>query len=307
MDILAQGSGEPWLSDMRFRTPCRSRHPSAPSARSCALLTWGFVLALSGVSFAAEPTPVTCGDTMSGKGALTGDCIGTITILKGTLELQGFTITGTGLAAIDCQAGCKIRGPGTIVGAGSSYGILSAGRVTASEIAISGHGTGGIFTVGEVGAISIVDVDVTGNGTGISGTRIKAKLSDISGNTGTGIATSLRGARVSRCTIIGNGKDGIAADVVASARNRVKISNSIVSDNGEFGIIARAIKSKTTSVSGSGIAAECDAVIPCADLGSVTLPKLTSGAACDESMMVPEEFIPPLPFGDPWGVCTADP
>ena len=51
-----------------------------------------------------------------------------------------------------------------------------------------------------------------------------------------------------------NGKDGIAADVVASSRNRVKITDSLVTNSGEFGIIARAIKAKTVGVVGTGTA-----------------------------------------------------
>src|SRR6185295_7696041 len=81
------------------------------------------LLFLPAVSLAGENT-VTCGDTVDRETAnLIGDCTGSINIIRGTLYMQGFTISGAGLAAIQCEGRCRIEGPGTIVSAGSTFGV----------------------------------------------------------------------------------------------------------------------------------------------------------------------------------------
>ncbi len=99
-------------------------------SRSSRLSRWrlavaGGVLAgwLSAPATAPASVPVTCGQVYSGDGHLTANCTGTITITKGSLNLAGFTVFGTGLAAVDCQGACTVYGPGTVAGAGSQFGI----------------------------------------------------------------------------------------------------------------------------------------------------------------------------------------
>lgn len=249
---------------------------------------------------------MTCGETFTGNAVLAGDCNGTITTeTKGVLDLQGFTISGTGLAAIDCHGLCKIIGPGTIASAGSTVGILGDARVRVEGVTVTGHTNVGI-QAGEVGGLVVTDSTVSGNGTGVIGGKVKLIDATIENNVGTGVIVTSRLARLKRSIVRGNGGDGINTDVSADGSNRVTAVDSAISDNGEFGILAKNINIKRTSVDANRTSPDCGDTIPCADLGSVKFPRLGADAFCETSMMIPEQFIPPLPFGDTWGRCVDD-
>jgi len=198
-------------------------------------------------------TPVTCGETLSGTGVLSGSCTGTITITKGTLQLGGFTLSGAGLAAVDCQGSCRVEGPGSIESLGSQFGILGASRVRVENVSISGHGTAGIKT-GTFGGCRVEDSTITGNGTGIESTRIKVSNSSVDDNTGTGIVSVSRGVKLGDGTSVsGNGRHGIRTDISAEDANRAVFSDCFVDGNGEFGVIAKNVKAKRTTFNANGL------------------------------------------------------
>jgi hypothetical protein len=247
---------------------------------------------------------VTCGDTLSGDGRLVGDCTGTITIAAGHLYLEGHTISGAGLSAIECMGACRIDGPGAIVSAGSTFGISGDDRVRVSDVTISGHAAVGVKS-GDIGRIRVDSSLVTGNGVGLRGPRIRVFDSDISGNSDSGVVATTRGVRLKRSFVRNNGGDGVATVLSDNLANRAALSYTNVTGNGHFGIIAKNVRAKRVVSRKNAQSGDCGGSVPCTDVAAVRIPNLKA-SACDTSMQIPEEFAGPIPFGESWGICTND-
>ena len=262
---------------------------------------------ITGRALALPPTMVTCGDTIAAQrnAHLIGDCSGSIRIASGRLFLDGHTITGTGLAAIECEGGCRVDGPGIIASGGSTFGISGDDRIRITSVTISGHETAGINS-GQVGGIRIADSVITHNGVGVRGTRIHVRNSTISDNRGSGIIATTRGVNMKGCTVEHNGEDGIATILTDDFGNVVKVSSSNVRFNGNFGIVAKNVSAKGVIVRSNSQDGNCDGQYPCADLAAVRRPHL-SLVACSTSLQIPEELSGPIPFGPSWSVCDSDP
>src|SRR6185503_1581064 len=113
--------------------------------RLSSVYLWLVAVLLVPVPAWGESIDVTCGDTVSYRhGRLVGDCTGSITLVSARLDLDGHTISGTGLAAVQCIGGCKISGPGAIVSAGSIFGVSGDDRIRVTEVTISGHDSTGV-------------------------------------------------------------------------------------------------------------------------------------------------------------------
>jgi hypothetical protein len=252
----------------------------------------------------AGSSDVTCGDTFSGRGQLVGSCQGSITILSGHLKLQGFTISGTGLAAIECLGRCRIEGPGAIVSNGSTFGISGDNRVRLTDVLVAGHDATGVKS-GDFGRIRIDRSTITDNGIGVRGPRIKIEDSEVSNNASSGIVSTTRGVRVLRTSVIDNGGDGIATVLTESQANRAKLFDVVVTGNGKFGVIAKNVKGRAATLEANRQDSACGTSEPCADVASVKFPKMRHGT-CEKSMRIPDEFSGPVPFGAPWGACDQD-
>jgi hypothetical protein len=268
-----------------------------------------FVAALCCVARPAAAIPpiyVTCGDTITANrnAHLIGDCTGSIRVASGRLFLDGFTISGTGLAAIECEGGCRIDGPGTIASSGSTFGVSGNDRIRVTGLTISGHASAGVNS-GEVGGIRVADALITDNGVGIRGTRIRVRGSVIRDNVENGITATTRGVNIKESDVLDNGGDGIATVLSDDYGNLVKIVLSHVRGNGNFGIVAKNITVTRAEVRDNSQNLECGDTRPCADVGAVYEPKFFV-LACDTSMMIPEEFSGPIPFGPSWGICSGE-
>jgi hypothetical protein len=256
-------------------------------------------------SSAKAASVVSCGETVDRETAtLSGSCTGSINVVAGTLKMEGFTITGTGLAAIQCQGRCRIIGPGSIVSGGSTFGITGDGSIRASDVQISGHEVAGV-DAGELGRVRLDQVSVTSCGVGVSGPRIKLTDCEIDDNSSTGVLVTTRGAKLLRTQVRGNGGDGVSVTLNTPDANRATLILSSVSDNGHFGVIAKNVSTKNAFLRANSQADACGDTEPCSDVASVNSPRLND-TSCDTSMQVPAEFTGPIPFGVPWGVCSFD-
>lgn len=274
---------------------------SAFAAGVCALALW------TTSAGGSQSTEIACGQTLErGTGHLTSSCTGSITIEKGNLYLFGHTITGTGLSAIDCVKSCKIFGPGKIVGAGTSFGVLGDSRVQIFDIEeISGHSVSGVRS-GVQGVVRIENSEIFGNGTGLTGARIKISESVVRDNTTDGLVSTSRGAKLKNCTVTGNGRDGVGALLENTEPRRVRAIDSVIQNNAEFGIIARNVKLSRTFVLDNALSADCYDTIACADVASIQKPKKDFMSLCDRSMRIPEVFVGPVPIGPTWAFCSSD-
>lgn len=101
---------------------------------------------------------------------------------KGTLDLQGHTITG-GNVGVYCPRKCEIVGGGTIAGA-STDGVLGS-KVTVRDTTITGSGDVGLFVNY---LLRVYDGTITGNAHATwYGDKAKFVRSTITGNTEFGI------------------------------------------------------------------------------------------------------------------------
>jgi hypothetical protein len=255
----------------------------------------------------SQSTEVACGETLErGHGHLTADCTGSITIEKGKLHLFGHTITATGLSGIDCVNSCKIFGPGKIIGAGTSFGVLGDYRVQTFDVEqISGHSVSGVRS-GVRGVVRVENPEIFGNGTGLTGARIKITESVVRDNTTDGRVATSRGVKMKNCTVTGNGRDGVGALLDNTEPRRVRAIDSIVNNNSEFGIIARNVKLLRSFVLDNALSSECHDTIACADVASIQKPKKDFMSLCDRSLRIPEVFVGPVPTGPTWAFCSRD-
>jgi hypothetical protein len=283
------------------------RPPARPSPRMViALLALVALIAGAAVGRAGQKE-VTCGDTFVGRGNLMGDCTGNLTVQKGTLKLNGFTITGTGVNAVTCLNRCKIIGPGRIIGGGSDRGIFGQDRVTLVDVEVSGHTSLGVRSEC-CGGMKLTRANIHDNGgTGIQSSKIKGRDSEIKNNGLHGIVSTYRGVRLKRCQIWNNGGSGLVTSTDTPEASRAKLVQTSILDNQEFGILAKQVTMIAVNVSGNSLDPDCGTTMPCADVASVGEPKLRgSDDHCDTSLMVPENLVGPIPFGPSWGVCDLD-
>jgi hypothetical protein len=250
---------------------------------------------------------VTCGDTVNANrnARLMGDCTGTIRLVSARLSLDGHTISGTALAADECEGGCRIDGPGAIVSAGSTFGVSGNDRIRVNGLTISGHASAGI-NAGQIGGIRIADASITDNGVGIRGTRIRMRHSQIFENVGNGVTATTRGVNVRSSDVVDNGGDGIATVLSDDFGNVIKLAYSHVRGNGNFGVVAKNISVTLTDIRDNGQDPACGGSRPCAHVGAGRRPHIYANA-CDTSMVIPEEFSGPIPFGPSWSVCSGEP
>jgi len=214
-----------------------------------------FIVALVTVSIAVHDsvdaaTPVevsTCGQLVSKQaGFLAGplDCTGfagnAVTIVNGSLDLRGFTLTGGDGDGIHCDGRCDIFSVppgGTITGAkhdGIEVGSeVTKGKATITDIVITGNGSWDTFQLGAIPPDSgvviwnrarLIRVTVSNViGHGAIGNNLGLEDCQIIDNEGDGFLGGR--AKIIASTIAANGGDGINAD-------RITLSDSLIEGNG---------------------------------------------------------------------------
>ena len=100
-------------------------------------------------------------------------------------------------------------------------------------------------------------------------------------------------------------KNNGSCDTSYAVPNVARFRVNVFRQNGNFGIVAKNIAVTRAEVRFNSQNAECGDTRPCADVGAVHEPKFFV-LACETSMVIPEEFSGPIPFGPPWGICTLD-
>jgi hypothetical protein len=122
-------------------------------------------------AFAASTGVFYCGQSFRGTGVLMNnlDCSGFggsgVTIERGRLDLNGFSITNAGQYGLLCLTTCQVKGPGTISGHGLD-GVHSQGWIGLRDLIISNNVLDGVYArnVSRSGRVTISDSRVTNNG-----------------------------------------------------------------------------------------------------------------------------------------------
>ncbi len=169
----------------------------------------------------AAIVPVTsCGLTVVGRAELTGDldCSaypGHALMIDGTLELNGFTLTGSASGsnlydAVHCTGRCrvKVKGPGTIVG--GFVGVSGIRVLVTGEVTI--HDAAGFGVLGAIVRVVRSHVHTNGSGAGVGpdggggvdGDKVSVVQSTVEDNAAYGI-TALSRATLHLVSAIGNG------------------------------------------------------------------------------------------------------
>ncbi len=237
-----------------------------------------------------------CGQVVKGRAELAAnlDCTTydgrAITVERGRLKLNGFTVTGNPNlvalgcqnAVIDCLRRCKVIGPGTVTNGGlanCNVGAVDAGGGIVSDLTVTGNLGDGISS-----ARKIVNSLITNNGRdGVANTGnvIKIQKSVISGNARDGVrGVSSTGAKLIETTVTNNNGYGVFIGGLKKIRLR---RGSVVTGNGAGG---------GPCDDGSGGSA------PCVDLFSRRMPTVDASSICETSL--DRDLLVP------WGVCSLD-
>jgi hypothetical protein len=258
----------------------------------------GLIVAGAAPSQAAAPVPVTtCGQVVTGSGALVGDldCSGQgddAVKLAGRLFLNGFTLTGNpGFDVVRCEAGpCGVVGPGTVTGGLDGVGSDHGARVEAGAIVTGNVGDG----VRTDSSARVIDATISANGgDGVrSKTRATVQRSTVSGNGANGVRTD-RTANVKTSTVTDNGGNGVDSDVTAKAT-----ATSVVSANGFDGLKGLRVVLSNSSATGNGTNPACGVTDECADLAAASKASVTGTSMCGTSRNTES--------GGTWGVCSND-
>lgn len=191
-----------------------------------------------------------CGDIATSNAVLTADldCTGLpvgVTVTKGKkLELAGFTISGADSYGIECEAGCKVLGPGTVDS--NEVGIVANGKTRLSDVIVSNSGATGVqIGVGPLpvpaGVIERTTIDGgAGDGLVVRG-KVKMTDSTVTMNAGMGvrITEDRRNATIRGSLIADNGSHGLWL----FRFGKVSVKDSTIVRNGGSGVRASNIES----------------------------------------------------------------
>jgi hypothetical protein len=272
----------------------------------------------------ADP-PVTCGDSYSGRGELSGDCTGDISVRGGSLNLRGFTVRGS----VRCEGDlCEVFSDppeGAISGGGdwAAAGIDGgAASVTVDGITITGFGTG--IAAGTVRASDMVIAGNAGHGidardrieltnsvvtlNGHDGLRarigsVSIAGSEITGNQGSGIR-ALKGVLVTGSSVLGSGADG-----VRNFSGAVLVEDSTISGSGEHGVRTDdsdcdptgVLELRDSTIEGNALDPSCGETRACADVVSCGFARVSGSSRCESSYRI-QSGLP----GESWRVCSSD-
>jgi hypothetical protein len=202
---------------------------------------------------AAATSVFYCGQTFRGRGELVTnlDCTGfggsAVTIERGRLNLNGFSITNAGQYGVHCLNSCQIVGPGLIQAHGLD-GVRTEGWVGVRNVMISGNTLDGVNARNFSSASRVVASDAVITNNGFNGIE------------------SDSAAMLRRTTVTGNLEHGVDVGIFdCSTAGRLLLFRSTVTAN----------------------AAGCSASPVCADLTSCgnndRAPRLRSESVCQTS------------------------
>ncbi len=128
-------------------------------------------VATTAPAFAASTGVFYCGQTFRGTGILMNnlDCSGFggsgVTIERGRLDLNGFSITNASQYGVVCLTTCQVTGPGTISGHGLD-GVRTQGWIGLRDLIISNNILNGVNArnTSRSSRVTIADSRVTNNG-----------------------------------------------------------------------------------------------------------------------------------------------
>jgi cysteine-rich repeat protein len=215
-----------------------------------AALALATVVALVAPARAASTEVNTCGQTVAGDAHLAADldCTGfagdAVSLLGGTFDLAGFTLTGGQDDAVVCSATCAVTSssPGGTITGSQGDGIENGGAeaaLTVEDIAISGNGANGVHAGPFVAVVRLSRVIVDANGAdGVQSLaeRVFVVDSTLSDNGGAGLADGNGVSKVVSVvgsTVTGNAEEGVTAVGAATI-----LRDSDVMDNGLAGSFA---------------------------------------------------------------------
>jgi hypothetical protein len=201
-------------------------------------------------------------------------------------SLRDSVISGNGTTGVEAESVEMLRSEVNDNGGPGIDGFIAkAYKIRYSSV--SGNAQGGILALSTAGRLVLLYSSIQDNGGhGVDGFRsVKLKESSVSGNSGAGIRHDT---------------------TLSNVRLRMRVAASTVTGNGTFGVLqfggdhSLALQ-RAAVVSGNATNVDCGVTMACADVGSATLPKVSSSATCQTSH-VHDSGIP----GDSWGVCTND-
>lgn len=289
------------------------------------LLTASLAMLLLSVGAAGAGRVVSCGESWSGSAELAGDCSGDLLIRGGSLNLRGFTVSGSVRCAGDA---CEIYSEppqGTLYGSGdgASTGIdAGEGTVTLRSIVITGFGTGV-----KAGRVTATDVVVIGNaGHGIRATDwISVRDCNISLNGHDGLHARLGRIDVRRCEFLGNRGRGIRAlkgvelvdtevagsggSGVVNFAGLVLLDHTMITGNAGDGVRTDdsdcfptgVLEIRESTIAGNAQGSECGEERACADLVSCQIARLGAASHCETSYRI-QSGLP----GQNWRICSED-
>jgi len=221
------------MSQRRDRVPVGS--PLLLTSMLVMLLTSG------GVEAWGQVAVTTCGQEYAGAGYLVADldCTGTdgpavVVTGKGSLDLQGFAITGNS-AGVICLQACSVIGPGAISATNGS-GVNAAGALEISHVDVVSSGVDGIVGYH---AVRVIDSTIADNGSsGVRSQRVVVRNSMITGNGNFGAVSGPNRRVVLRDSqVVGNGLSAecalgaACADVASGRKPRLRDSTCDTSWN----------------------------------------------------------------------------
>ncbi len=155
-------------------------------------------------------------------------------------------------------------------------GVFIAKSVIVTGSFFSGHSDDGVYSEGKARFIDSVSV-----GNGLSGVR------------------AVRKADIIDSQIFDNDRAGVTGP-------RLAISNSSITDNGLWGVLAtRWLRVDGSTIIDNGTDSKVCSTVACADLASTRLRGI-QGTTCDRSLVLRRGSSGTPPPGVSWGVCTLD-
>jgi hypothetical protein len=207
---------------------------------------------------------------------------------------RGINAEGFGFCSQGYLCPRRLRIEDSTVDDNGAEGIFARAGVFLLRSSVSGNGADGIFDSGSV---------FNPNRELCSSVLIRE--SAINGNTGSGLRSGGRSAKIDQSDVTGNGSSGVDGFDGCQGRVKVQVSNSTIDGNALYGVRADAldrctVRASDCQITGNGTDADCGVTLTCADVASCSLPSVRD-TSCETSYDLGSGFP-----GTSWGVCSLD-
>jgi hypothetical protein len=217
--------------------------------------------------------------------------------------LKSATVVGPGEIDTSPEGACILASNGSLIVDGGATGIDIHGcsdgidvqhSASIANVTVHDNAFAGIFAV----HLKVTNVSSSGNKLGLIGDiSVKARSVVVSGNSYGGINAD------KIVSLIDSTVDGSGVYGVDGNRGQVSLSNSVVSNSGGLGILAKSVRLRDSSATGTG-AVPNNSYPPNIDLLTEKTPKLHN-STCGKSWGKRPPHHPTGPAAT-WGVCTND-